>query len=208
MSPVTGDALALAPWRSLGRVQSDFGTRCTGFLLRPDLVLTAAHCLYRPETGRYLPPGAVHFLWRYDRGAYAGAAQAIRFVISPAFDPRHEQRTLGLDRAFLILDHPLGAAHAELPFAAALPPPGSRVFIAGYERGHDEILQAARCRLLKTGLDGGGHRLLLDDCPALPGASGGPVLVESAAGQWGVIGLTVAASGQAPGLTLAEPLTR
>lgn len=197
--------MAKAPWRALGRVQTELGTRCTGFLIGPNLVMTAAHCLYRPVTGHYVQPASVHFLWRYALGAYAGQSRAVRFVISPGFNPREEDRTMGLDRAFLILAHPLGTRQDRLRFAPSLPPPGSTVFLGGYERGHDEILQIERCRLLKMAADQGGHHLLLSNCPAEPGASGAPLLSLLPDGHWGVIGLMVA---DWHGESVAEPLTR
>lgn len=200
--------LASAPWRAVGRVQTDFGTRCTGFLIAPSLVMTAAHCLYRPVTGHYVQPGSVHFLWRYDRGLYAGHARAISFVISPGYEPAHELRTLGLDRAFLTLDQALGTEADTVRFAPAVPPPGSILYTGGYNRDHDEILEAGTCHLLGYRVDRGGHRLLLDDCPGEPGTSGAALFTRDANGSWGVVGLAVARTGPGGRFGLAEPLAR
>ena len=63
-----------APWSSLVRVQAPGLTRCTGVLLAPDRVATAAHCLYSLRLGRFIPPDAVHVLLGYGHGAYAGHA--------------------------------------------------------------------------------------------------------------------------------------
>lgn len=192
------------PWGALGRVQTDFGTRCTGFLVAPSLVMTAAHCLFRPVTGHYVLPSSVHFLWRYDRGQYAGHARATSFVISPGYDPRQELRTLGLDRAFLTLDKPMTDAPS-LRFAPALPAPGTTLYLGGYNQDHDEILEVAQCQLLGFRVDHGGHRLLLDDCHGEPGTSGAPLFVQQRDGSWAVIGLAVATTGH-HGHGLAEPL--
>src|SRR3954454_3075490 len=72
-----------APWRALGRGQTELGARCTGFLIEPRTVLTAAHCLYVKTTGAYVQPGSVHFLLGYDRGRYAGHGRVVAFRIGP-----------------------------------------------------------------------------------------------------------------------------
>jgi protease YdgD len=33
------------PWDTIAKVQTNIGTRCTGALIAPAIVLTAAHCL-------------------------------------------------------------------------------------------------------------------------------------------------------------------
>lgn len=198
--------LADAPWRALGRVQTELGTRCTGFLIAPALVMTAAHCLYRPVTGHYVQPSSVHFLLRYDHGRFADHARAVTFVISPGYDPTRELASLGLDRAFLTLDHAVGTGADLVRFAPSLPRRGAAIATGGYNRGHDEILEAATCHLLGYRADRGGHRLILDDCPGEPGSSGAALFAEQPDGSWGVIGLAVARTGRDGRFGLAEPL--
>lgn len=202
--PIAVD-LTTQPWRALGRVQTELGTRCTGFLIAPSLVMTAAHCLFRPTTGQYVQPHSVHFLWRYNRGTYAAQARAVSFVVSPGYDPTHELWTLGLDRAFLTLDHPVGDDEDAVRFAPATPEVGAALYLGGYNQDHDEILQANRCRLLGFRVDRGGHRLLLDDCHGEPGTSGAALFAQTTDGGWGVVGLAVATTGH-HGHGLAEPL--
>jgi protease YdgD len=198
--------MATPPWTALGRVQTELGTRCTGFLIAPRLVMTAAHCLFRPVTGRYVQPSSIHFLWRYDLGAYADHARIIGFAAAPGYDPLQELRTLGLDRAFLTLDHPVGTSGDDVRFAPATPKLGTPLLLGGYNRDHDEVLEADSCRLKGFAVDHGGHRLLVHDCYGEPGTSGAALFAQQPDGRWDVVGLEVAVTGPGGRIGLAEPL--
>jgi protease YdgD len=199
--------LSLPPWRALGRVQTELGARCTGFLLAPRLVVTAAHCLYRRSTGRFVQPSSVHFLWRYAAGAYADHARVVSFVVEPGYDPAAENRSLGVDRVFLTLDHAVGAAGDMASLASVPPVAGSPLLLGGYNRDRAEVAEAdPGCRLAGFGVDAGGHRLLLHDCLGLQGTSGAPLFAPQADGHWAVVGLEVAIIGPGGGTGIAEPL--
>ncbi|NUB17326.1 trypsin-like serine protease, partial [Azospirillum brasilense] len=58
-----------APWNSLVKVQSNLGARCTGVLVAPRRVVTAAHCLLN-RAQRFLPASSLHVLFGYERGEY------------------------------------------------------------------------------------------------------------------------------------------
>jgi protease YdgD len=200
--------MAMPPWTALGRVQTELGTRCTGFLVSPRLVMTAGHCLFRPVTNRFVRPGSVHFLWRYDKGTYQDHARAITYVLEPGYNPDREMHSLGLDRAFLTLDHPVGTPADDVHFAAVPPPIGTPLVLGGYNRDHDEILDADSCRLRGFAVDQGGHRLIVHDCYGEPGTSGAALFMRQPDGGWAVVGLEVAVTGPGGTISLAEPLTR
>ncbi len=183
------------PWRAIGRVQTELGERCTGFLLAPALVATAGHCLYLPEVGHDIAPQHVHFLRGVELDTWRAHAQALRLTVPPGYDPRREGETMTLDRAFLTLDHPAGDAADLLRVAAAMPPPGAALVLGGYDQDREEHLTAdLHCHLVDV--EGG---LIRHDCAATRGTSGAPLLVETAPGEWRVIGIEVASYPDRPG---------
>ena len=50
------------PWNAVAKVQTTTGNHCTGALIGPSTVLTAAHCLYNPRTRAMLQPVSLHVL--------------------------------------------------------------------------------------------------------------------------------------------------
>jgi protease YdgD len=78
---------AAASWKAVGRIDLGRGAFCSGTLIAPDLVLTAAHCLYRPDTAQLWDPQDI----RFHAGLRDGTAVAVRTAKSAAaharFDP-------------------------------------------------------------------------------------------------------------------------
>lgn len=184
--------VAQPPWRSLGRVQTELGARCTGFLVAPRLAMTAAHCLFIRRTGTYIQPSDVHFLWRYNRGSYAGAARVVRFIVPAGYDPKREHQTIGLDRAVLMLDADLGSPADFARIAARLPAMGTAAALGGYNRDRGELVDAdMNCSVLDIRPDQSGLPIILHNCSGEPGTSGAPLFVRSGAG-WVVAGMQVA----------------
>ena len=184
---VTADA-RVAPWSSLVRVQAPGLARCTGVLVAPNLVATAAHCLYSPRLGHFIPPGAVNVLLGYAAGAHAGHAVAVSYRTAEGFDPRRVDATRGADVALIhlpatlpgpVLGLALGGSHGA--YAVAL---------GGYQQDRAEVLAVDfDCRLSGTVADGEGRALLTHGCAATRGSSGAPVLAQLADGSWRILGI-------------------
>ena len=162
---------ASAPWTALARLQVPGVARCTAVLIGPRTALTAAHCLFSPHLGRFVPPDMVHVLTRYTREDFAAHSLAVAYRIAP-----------GQDVAAVTLAAAIGAA--TLGFAA-LPPPGTPAMLGGYNQDRTEVPEAdLACHVLAVA-DG----LIRHDCAGTHGTSGAPLLVRSGDGAWAVAGI-------------------
>ncbi|MGI4748734.1 MAG: trypsin-like serine peptidase [Janthinobacterium lividum] len=188
------------PWSSLVRVQTELGERCTGFLVSPQVVVTAAHCLFLPRVRRFIQPSSVHVLRAYRNGQYAAHAMVVRFTVPPSYQPLDETRTAGADRAVLVLDRrllPESETLPEAPVPAVLPAP---ILLGGYGQDRNEVAIADRtCRLVGQAGDGEGRPLLVHDCEATRGTSGAPLLWRRPDGRWAAIGIQIEAASGAGG---------
>ena len=56
------------PWSSIGKLYNRAGESCTGVIISPLQVATAAHCLYNPRTGMLLQPRIAPFSYGLQAG--------------------------------------------------------------------------------------------------------------------------------------------
>ena len=178
------------PWRSLGRVQRETGGRCTGALIGPRTVLTAAHCLVAPRSGALVQPGSLHVLLGYHLGRWAAHGRVASFVVGPGYDPSG-RGPASADWAVLTLERPLPVPPDRiLPLLRDPPAPRTPLMLGGYQQDRPEALLAdTGCRALGLRRDSAGRAMLIHDCAGTRGVSGAPLLARGPDGRWGVVGV-------------------
>lgn len=160
-------------WEAVGRLDINGTGFCTGSLIAPDLVLTAAHCLYNPKTKQRINHETIEFLagWRN------GRASAYRFVRRAVVHPDYvytgkvSSGRVRNDVALIELQSPIRNTTV-IPFeTAARPAKGDRVGIVSYAQNRSEApsLQEV-CAVL-----GRQEGVLVMSCNVDFGSSGAPV---------------------------------
>jgi V8-like Glu-specific endopeptidase len=163
-------------WEAVGRL--NFGDRgfCTAAMITPDVVLTAAHCLYDKATGTRIPAADIEF----QAGLRHGRAEAYRgvrrVVAHPAYDFAENDRLdrVGVDLALIELDRPVRAGHVQ-PFRTQIRVQiGQRVQVVSYAKDRAEAPSREEgCGVLTRDRD-----ILVLSCEVDFGASGAPVFAN------------------------------
>ena len=162
-----------AGWQAVGLLDIG-GTRfCTGALIAPDLVLTAAHCLYDRDSGAQVAPATIEFRAGWRNGRAEALRTVRRAVAHPDYvyqDPDRLAR-IARDVALLQLDRPIRLPGVA-PFATAdRSRRGAEVGVVSYARGRAQAPSLERtCHVLARD----GAALMLD-CSVDLGASGAPI---------------------------------
>ncbi|WP_269751829.1 trypsin-like serine peptidase [Pseudophaeobacter flagellatus] len=160
-------------WEAVGRLNISGRNMCTGSLIAPNLVLTAAHCLYDPVSGRAIDPTTI----RFEAGLVGRRAKAARnitkAVMHPGYDHfRSNTSLMGNDIAVLRLSHPISSAEIRPLVMSWEAARGDAVGVLSYNFAHATRPSLERsCEVLAKQ-----RTTLVMSCRVEFGASGAPVL--------------------------------
>lgn len=191
------------PWNAVAKVQTNIGTKCSGVLIAPATVLTAAHCLYNRRTQALLQPVSLHVLFGYERGEYRWHRLVRSIAVGAGFDGRGG--TPSADWARLELAEAVTPAPLQLTDIA--PASGMPIALAGYNQDRSQLLMAdPECHVRRVSQWPPTDQaiFLYHDCAGTLGTSGGPLLAKQGE-EWVLVGIAIAA-GKGYNIGLLPPL--
>lgn len=161
------------PTAAVGLVLRDGTGICTGSLIAPDLILTAAHCVLA------VGPGDDPSRLRFRTGAYPGLSPvevpAARIVVHPLYPRGGEkaeiERRTGYDLALLRLSAPVPDTAAAPLVVTQDAVTMRRLLIASYRGGQGDRARERTCPLVDAT-----DRMIRMGCDVRSGESGSPVL--------------------------------
>ncbi len=179
--------MRVPPWSAVARLQVPGVSRCTAVFVTPTVAVTAAHCLYGRRLGHFVPPGSVHVLLGYDAGQFVRHEVAASYRVAPGYDPQRLAGSAMTDVALVFFSTPV--APEPVALLADDASPGTPVTLGGYGQDRAErVLADPACH---AGLSATA-RVLIHDCAATRGTSGGPIFTRTQDG-WRLAGIEVAA---------------
>ena len=172
------------PWSAVGRINTETGGHCTGVMVGPALVMTAAHCLYDKRKQWDVPVGQVHFVPGFRDGDFVAHTTAGSYFLPAAYDatvPPTADMAVN-DWAFIELKENIGLVTGWFGVENF-----DRQALAKYQRQRTPFIQAGYSRDMKTELTAhigceienflGNQKLLVHRCDAVPGDSGSPIFI-------------------------------
>jgi len=171
------------PWRAVGRVNMETGGHCTGVLVGPALVVTAAHCLFDKRKMWYVPAEQVHFVAGTQEGKFVAHTTAKSYMIPKGYDElaKPTRKNALYDWAIIQLGEAIGYQTGWIGVREA--GLNENFIQAGYSKDSKTVLSAhIGCPVLRLeesdpGNGGNGRKrgLLVHRCDAVPGDSGSPI---------------------------------
>lgn len=168
-----GGANEALVWQAVGRLDANKTGYCTATLIAPELILTAAHCVYSAKTGTMLNPEDLTFRAGLRHGTTAAERKIAQIEAHAGYDPKAGTTAENIrhDVALLRLAEPI-PTHVLDPFVLY----DGRftrgpVSVVSYGRGRNELpSRQSVCQMFDQY-----QGVVLMDCDVTFGSSGAPV---------------------------------
>jgi protease YdgD len=160
-------------WQAVGRLDAHKTGFCTATLIAPNFILTAAHCVYAPDTHAPLRPEDLTFRAGLRQGIAAAERGIAQIEPHPGFIPNGDMTLDNIrhDVALLRLDAPIPTAELDPFLIAETSQSRGPVSVVSYGRGREDLpSRQEQCQLLAAQ-----QGIVMMNCDATFGSSGAPV---------------------------------